>query len=184
MNRPDPTETIEAIINTGYDVLSEWLQKKNDDNPQQSWSLIKKEDLIRIWTQYSRFGFVRDENAILNFQGIIIENIGKLYANTIFMGHDSISPKNHAEWLGFDDITNQDFEGFEDFITDRNGTWRISDYAIDKLATASIALAQARTPEEKLLAMDHVLNVVHYRSDLASWFVEGGTRTLTELQQD
>ena len=35
--------------------------------------------------------------------------------------------------------------------------------------------------EKKLLLIDSILNIVHQRSDLATWFVQGGRESLTQL---
>ena len=44
-----------------------------------------------------------------------------------------------------------------------------------------LKLLRAKGPEEKLLLIDRMLNVVHQRSDIAEWFVEGGSRALAQL---
>jgi len=40
---------------------------------------------------------------------------------------------------------------------------------------------KAKSPEEKLVLLDQMLNVVHRRSDIANWFVEGGSHALSQL---
>jgi GNAT superfamily N-acetyltransferase len=42
-------------------------------------------------------------------------------------------------------------------------------------------LRAAKTAEQKLQTIDHMLSIVHQRSDLAGWFVEGGRKTLSQL---
>ena len=64
---------------------------------------------------------------------------------------------------------------------DDKGAWRISDYALSKLVNGCMELMYAKTPEEKLMKIDWILNVIHMRSDIAGWFVEGGSQTLDEL---
>lgn len=39
----------------------------------------------------------------------------------------------------------------------------------------------ADTDEEILYAIDKFLNVIHMRSDLSAWFVEGGQKTLLDI---
>lgn len=57
----------------------------------------------------------------------------------------------------------------------------ISDYGLEPLVTLAGQLRKATTPEEKLVLIDQMLNVVHQRSDIANWFVEGGSRALAQL---
>ena len=45
-------------------------------------------------------------------------------------------------------------------------------------------LRKAKTPEEKIVIIDQILNVAHQRSDLASWFIEGGSYSLSKLSGD
>lgn len=57
----------------------------------------------------------------------------------------------------------------------------ISDYGLKPLEDLLVELLHASTPEEKLLIIDRMLNVVHQRSDIADWFVEGGSHALGQL---
>ncbi len=57
----------------------------------------------------------------------------------------------------------------------------ISDYGLKPLEELLVELLRTTTPEEKLLIIDRMLNVVHQRSDIANWFVEGGSRALAQL---
>jgi len=57
----------------------------------------------------------------------------------------------------------------------------ISDYGLKPLEDLLYELLRAGSSEEKLLIIDRMLNVVHQRSDIAEWFVEGGSRALQQL---
>ena len=74
-----------------------------------------------------------------------------------------------------------DEHDYGDWATDDKGAWRISDYTLGDLVNGTLELMHAKTPEEKLQKIDFILNVVHQRSDIASWFVEGGIEGLDEL---
>jgi hypothetical protein len=67
------------------------------------------------------------------------------------------------------------------YFTDLNGSWLLSDYGLPKLEAIYPSIFNAKTDEEKLYAIDKALNVVHQRNDLAAMFVEGGTKTLTQV---
>jgi hypothetical protein len=64
---------------------------------------------------------------------------------------------------------------------DEKGNWRISDYGLDKIGRYVVALLEEENYNKKLAWIDCILNVAHQRSDLASWFVEGGRKTLSFL---
>jgi len=72
-------------------------------------------------------------------------------------------------------------EDFYDWTVDKDGIDIMSDYGLKPLMDLLYNLKTNKTPEEKLLTIDRMLNVVHQRSDLASWFVEGGSRALSQL---
>jgi len=42
-------------------------------------------------------------------------------------------------------------------------------------------LTQTTEAEQKIPIIDKMLNVVHQRSDIAAWFVEGGSQALSQL---
>ena len=57
----------------------------------------------------------------------------------------------------------------------------ISDYGLNPLLTLLGKLLRSEVAEESLVIIDKMLNVVHMRSDIASWFVEGGSDALSSL---
>lgn len=74
-------------------------------------------------------------------------------------------------------------EKFWDYYIEdpKSGQARISDYGLDPLLKLLDKLRKEKTPEKKLVLMDNILNVVHQRSDIASWFVQGGSLALSKL---
>jgi hypothetical protein len=72
---------------------------------------------------------------------------------------------------------------FDYYMNDPEGKMGgfISDYGLKPLEDLLSELLRATTPEEKLLLIDRMLNVVHQRSDIADWFVEGGKSALAQL---
>ncbi len=57
----------------------------------------------------------------------------------------------------------------------------ISDFGLDPLMSYVGELRRETKPEDKLVTIDKMLNVVHFRSDIAKWFVEGGSHALSQL---
>ena len=110
----------------------------------------------------------------------MIETTFKLGANTLLMGHTPSDPSEDFEEYGI--TTEEQKEAFYDYATDEDGTYRLSDYGLKPLEEFAFQLyTQATTPEEQLLIVDKMLNVVHQRSDLSKWYIEGGFTSLNEL---
>jgi hypothetical protein len=63
----------------------------------------------------------------------------------------------------------------------KEGQAYISDYGMQPLLTLVGELRREIKPEDKLITIDKMLNVVHPRSDMASWFIEGGSHALSQL---
>ena len=79
----------------------------------------------------------------------------------------------------YEDLT----EKFSWYYTEdpESGQAYISDYGMQPLLTLVGELRRETKPEDKLVTIDKMLNVVHPRSDMASWFIEGGSSSLSKL---
>lgn len=62
-----------------------------------------------------------------------------------------------------------------------NGHCRISDYGLEPLHKYLAELRKLGKPEQRLAKVDQILSVIHMRSDIAAWFVEGGSKALSQL---
>jgi hypothetical protein len=97
------------------------------------------------------------------------------------MGHTSSDPQSDFEerGLNYDALE----ENICEYVSDKDGGWIISDFAVGKLDHLAVEILGATESEKKLLLLDRVLNVIHRRSDLSEWFVVGGRATLTNLSE-
>lgn len=177
----------ESADDVVIDAIREFKFKKPSQK-YQSWSLIKFNRLYKIWNDFVKMGVVRDEKGIDEIEAIILRNILKLNANNILLGHSSIDSDEYWEqtYDGWNDMSEEEQENikeeYSEFATDpKSGHWRISDYGTDKLIILASKLLRQNDYDQKLYIIDRILNVVHQRSDLASWFVEGGRRSLSKL---
>lgn len=151
--------------------------KKTGRKLRQPWRLIPFYRLLKVWRDWVITGIVRDEKAINLFEDIITENIVKLDINNELIGHFCYSSDD-------DDLVTYDLTA--DYIASYDDIgeycdWKISDYAIKPLHTLLEKLKQENDYRQKLVIIDCILNVSHQRSDLAAWFVEGGSRSLSLL---
>lgn len=162
-------------------LLSEYAAHLNDKTYRQQWTLVPAGRLKKIWNDYAKLGFVRDEAGINKIADIIVTNIHKIEVNNILTGHTQNDPLDYAESITDERPPENYFDINESFFDDEHGSWRISDYAANALSNEALNLQEAKTAEDKLQIIDRILNIVHQRSDIAGWFVEGGTGTLCSL---
>lgn len=147
-------------------------------NPRP-WNVIKASQLESVWKSEAKLGFIRSERAMDRIADQMYENVVNLYLNTHVSQHTEVDPKDDLD----DYFDEDEQEAFVDWMIEYEGGWRISDYGLDPLVLLAAKLKDAKTPEEKHQVCDAMLNVTHQRSDLASWFVEGGSMTLSMLSE-
>lgn len=156
---------------------------------RQEWNVVDFSMIKRQWEEYMKWGKVlpRYEKSIEHIEKIFTENLLKVTLNTELAGHTGVSPEE--EWMEFFDGMDEEekermvkymCEYFPDWIME-GGQWRISDYGLKPLHKLLVQLRKEMDPSKKLPILDKMLNVVHQRSDIASWFVEGGSEALSDL---
>jgi len=95
--------------------------------------------------------------------------------------------ENYEEGMSREKMREILYENLKDkfmdyFVEDpKSGEAYISDFAFNALVNLSQELHRTTDPNQRLVVMDKMLNVVHQRSDIAGWFVEGGSRALSQL---
>jgi hypothetical protein len=172
---------LEGQDNVAQRVIDEYNSHLDDPKYRQRWSTAPASRLTKIWKDFSKTGLVTDEKGMEAITKTVLDNIHKLAVNTILAGHESIAPSAYAESVTGESHSEDHFEKLDHFFDDDKGNWRISDYAMKPLSDLAIKLENTFDPKEQLQLVDRVLNIVHQRSDLSSWFVEGGRKTLNHL---
>lgn len=181
MNKEDAEEILEEMTEELAGTLLNEYQKFRLTGIRQSWNVIQNEMLIKEWEYNAQTGLVHDK-IIDKIQNIIIVNYTKLYINTALMGHTQESPIEFAgRYIEDEDIEEDDLEYYGDYCETVDGDWRISDNCLDKMYNLCIKLLVEKDYSTKLYLIDTILNIVHQRSDLSSWFVEGGSETLSRI---
>ena len=156
---------------------------KENRHGKQKWNYIPFELYKRILNDYLKFNEIRPQfyKYIDKIIGIIIHNILQISVNTELAGHTSQFPIEEIEDCGLTEEDFEDFDDFDNYISDSNGALRISDYALTKLEQKALELDSLDSYEEKLFKIEQILQTIHQRSDIASWFIEGGTPALSKL---
>lgn len=107
-----------------------------------------------------------------NIRNIPFENYVKEHEDDAEM--DGVDIKNNLM-----EILKEHFYFY--YSTDSNGNDIMSDFGTDPLVQLAFQLAKESEAEKKVVIIDKMLNVVHQRSDLASWFIEGGSAALSDI---
>jgi hypothetical protein len=163
------------------ETIREYMTSKAGD--KQSWTLVPFGRLKKIWEDAAKYGVVRDEKGLNMIESILEENVIKIDVNNELLGHATHLPTDDLEDEGYSEEQLRekwDAEGDVYFVAP-NGQLRISDYGLQPLQKHLNSLKKEHDPSRKMMYMDMILNVVHQRSDLASWFVEGGSQALSQL---
>jgi len=150
----------------------------------QDWRRAPFERINKIWTDYSKLGFVRDEKGIEMLEDMFVYNVALLDVSTIIGGHKT--GESSEGFLKYEaELNPKQIKLIDDVTEEAWGDWDtylVSDYGLEPLLElANQLLAIDNTPEEKLLTLDRMLGVAHMRSDLSKIFVEGGSASLDIL---
>lgn len=166
-------------------ILQEF-KKLKDKRQRQSWTPAPFARVRKIWKDYAMTRVVRDEAGMDEIARMTVSNIAKLLANTEIAGHTTYGIDDEEELFKMHGIEEKQKQLLWNgpFMSDEEGRDRISDYAMDPLVGDAIELLKARTAEEKLQIVDRVFNRIHRRGDLARNFIEGGSRSLTQLYEE
>jgi hypothetical protein len=70
---------------------------------------------------------------------------------------------------------------YDYYSTDSKGHGILSDYGTDPLVKLAHQLAREDDTDKKVVIIDKMLNVAHQSSDLAAWFIEGGSSALSDI---
>lgn len=142
------------------------------------------------YTKFKIFVYDKDKNLVdtksaLNESELnkIIENLTLQYPTKDIISDNNFFNKEKENFRLLNGEVKGFIEDFYDWTVDAEGTDIMSDYGLKPLLDLLYQLhsSKEKTPEERLLIIDQMLNVAHQRSDLASWFVVGGSRALNKL---
>lgn len=157
------------------------LLKKSGGKGRVPWKTVSASLLKRVWYAFGKYNRIK-ENDIDKIADQVLTNIARLQASTEMMGHTSHDVRPEIEDNYGITFTDEEWDRWmSDYFTGKDGGWLLSDYGLEPLKKLYAVIFNARTPEEKLYAVDKALNVVHRRGDLASMFVEGGVSTLNAV---
>lgn len=180
---PVELNEFEGVYSREWQIVHSIYQDYLSGVKKQAWSVIKTHRLAKILKDYAKTGIIRDEEGVIEVAEEIIQKTAALYVNTILCGHTSIDPVPYLEEELDEKIDTEKFEAFTDeyLFDDEVGQYRISDYGLGKLMDICYEMEECKTAIELLSCISMALNVMHQRSNLSAWLIEGGIQRLKEL---
>lgn len=182
--KKDPVR--EDIYRIEEGVCDEW----NRGCVYQSWRLIPQNIVIPMYKQYAKYGRTDEKSLDLCIE-ILKENTIKITMNT------EIQYGKNPHFFGYDEydeIPERDWERWYRFVSDRSynpyirnsgevkGNARYSDACMSLWKLGS-GLWKAQTMDEKMMAVDKVINFIHGLGRMSRWFVSGGSATLNMIAE-
>ena len=162
------------------DVLTDFINRGKKKT--QSFKPLKLEPILKIWNDFAKMGFVRNEKGLDAISDEVIYTALKILVNSYLVGHTSDSPEEDLKDYGIKyrlktkEINySEKYEQLCDYIEE------FSDYAQQPLYEACINILTAKDYEWKLIWIDWMFNIVHCRSILSELFIEGGNDSLNIL---
>jgi len=180
-------ETAWYMYHNEYDAQQLYIwqlfcEYKTDRTKRFKFEVIPAKDLVKTWNDYAAFGKA-DKDMVDQFETQMVINLAQLEVHNALSGHATHCGFREIADLEEITISEEDEQLYyeSDFgVHDTEGDI-ISDYGLPQLKALVTPMLCARTPEEKLVVIDRMLNVCHMRGDLAAFFVEGGSKTLNFL---
>lgn len=190
----------DVYYDTGYDIynlLSEFFEDKENGVKTIQFNLIPKNQYINLIKRYMNIpdAFRIPDKIVDEWLEMIAINVWKLYYITELAGHASNWPSEDLSdfFENFEDAKNIDWMdydesyeylekiGFYDWCKLPDGSDAWSDYGLEPIYKIFEEYKENMSGAEKLLLINRILDVTHHRGDLASAFIEGGSRTCSEV---
>ena len=179
-----------------YYVLSEFF---NNPNGKEDWGVLINPEMyakaLREFTQYGKLVNFPSKY-VYQWMGIIMKNTAILETNTNLAGHSMGFPgyevAEFAEQIDGIEIGEDYSEGSKwleekglyDWMQMPDGSDAWSDYGIEPLWKIFEEYDESLPPEKVLVLVNRALDVYHQRGDMASIFIQGGSKALSRIAEE
>ena len=179
-----------------YYVLSEFF---NNPQGKQDWGVLINPGMYKkALSEFTKYGKLINfpSKYVYQWMGIIMKNTAILRANTDLAGHSSQFPgyevAEYAENIDGIEIEPDYGEGSKwleekglyDWMQMPDGSDAWSDYGLDPLEIIFAEYDEDLPPEKVLVLVNRALDVYHQRGDMASIFVQGGSKALSKISEN
>lgn len=172
------------------DLLYEFLDDKRNGITRKKWNLIPAQQYHTLLKRYMQSPeMARIPGSIVNhwFKDIIAPNALTIEYITEFAGHSSYFPGDDMGVVfgtGENDYIDYgegaeilEKEGFYDWCKLPDGSDGWSDYGLQPIFKLMGEYNENANPSETLILINRILDIGHQRGDLASAFIEGGSKS-------
>lgn len=178
---------------------------ENNENP---WlPLINPQMYQKALQEFTKYGQLIHfpVQKIYQWMGIIMKNTAILRTTTDICGHSSYFPTDefvdyyfegdYDLWNEYKENINQDNDyyaawefldekGFDEWNKLPDGSDSLSDFGIEPLENLISQYNSDMSPEQVLVLINKCLDIAHFRGDLASMFIQGGSQVLTQISEN
>lgn len=91
-------ESWEVFDEYEREIATKIVHEIADGVEHERWRLIPFGRLQRIWNEFARFKFIRDEKGMEMIRNICISNTARLYVNSVLVGHTERHPKEYVRY--------------------------------------------------------------------------------------
>lgn len=180
-----------------FDFLEEFETDKNNGIETIQFDLIpalQYTNLLKRYMNAPNPSMARiPEKIVDEWLKMTAKNFLRVVYITEFAGHSSYFPSEDCESMFGEDIDWSNYEeacekldemGFYDWCKLPDGSDGWSDFGIDPIFKIFSEYEQNMEGYEKLILLNRILDVTHRRGDLASAFIEGGSKTCSEISEN
>ncbi len=179
-----------------YSLLSDFVSDKEDNIDTVQFELIpafQYKNLLKRYMSAPNPQMARiPEKIVDEWLEMTARNFLKVVYITEFAGHSSYFPTDYCEdmfgdedgvdWSDYEEASKKlDEIGFYDWCKLPDGSDAWSDFGIEPIYKIFSEYEQNMESFEKLMLLNRILDVGHWRGDLASAFIEGGSKTCSEI---
>lgn len=190
-------------------ILYEYYIANND---KLHWEQIQPESYKKALSEFVKYGRLIHfpSNIIYQWMGMMMRNTAKLRICTELAGHSNYFPSDevydffqHNEeviekyqnvcQVNIEDIDGYDYEEWSDFFYETgfydwcqlpDGSDALSDFGIEPLERIISTYHDNSSPEQTLVVINKMMDIMHCRGDLSSMFIVGGSKTLSQISEN
>ena len=180
---------------TVFNLLDEFMEDKRNGVDRKQWLLIPAEQYTALLERYMSSPTPEmariPERLVESWFNFIMQDFIDIENITALAGHSQYFPSDdledyfndvHINWQSYEQASEYlDKIGFYDWCLFPDGTYAWSDYGLQPIGKLIQEYKTTMQPHEILLLINRILNVSHWRGDLASAFIEGGSATCSKI---
>lgn len=177
-----------------FDLLYEFREDKDNGIPRKQWNLIPAQQYTMLLNRFMSAPTPEaariPENIVSEWFRIIVHNTVVIDYITSIAGHSNYFPSddlddffgNVADWTDYSSASDYlENIGFYDWCKFPDGSDAWSDFGLKPIYGLIRQYNNGMTGGEILILINRILDIGHCRGDLASAYIEGGSKTCSQI---